>query len=75
MGGPAGGSHAAGCACCVPRVPVAMALQQLFVARARGQVPLFRAIVAVPRDARGEAAIRSAVIDDPVASARYRLVA
>src|SRR5271166_3685784 len=69
----ADGAHPAACLCCLPRGPVAEALGRLFLARVRGEVPFFTAVLAVPRDARGEAAIREAVRDDPLLSARYRL--
>lgn len=63
-----------GCACCVPRGPVAEALGRLFLARARGEMAFFRNVRVVTRDAAGEAAVRDALAHDPVLSARYRLV-
>jgi hypothetical protein len=65
--------HPPGCACCVPRGPVARALSDLFLARARGEVAFFREVLAVVQDAAGEAAIRDALARDPVLQARFRL--
>jgi hypothetical protein len=64
-------AHAAGCACCLRRAPLAVALSRLFLARARGEVPLFgRVIVACPPDQ--EAALAAVLAADPVTAARYR---
>jgi hypothetical protein len=65
--------HPAGCACCLPAGEVAEALRRLFLGRARGAFPLFRAVVAVTRDARGQAAIRAALREDRLVSAWFRL--
>jgi len=65
-------AHAIGCACCLPRGPVAEALSRLFQARARGDVGFFREVVAVPADADGAAAVRAALADDPFVAARFR---
>jgi hypothetical protein len=62
--------HAPGCACCLPRPPVAAALGGLFLARARGEVPFFRRVVAVVAD---DAPIRAAIAGDPLVSGRFRL--
>jgi hypothetical protein len=70
---PPDGLHASGCPCCTPRGPVSGALGRLFLARARGETPFFRVVVAVPLGARGYAAICSALEQDPLVSARYRL--
>lgn len=66
-------AHPIGCACCLPRGPVAEALTKLFLARVRGEVAFFRAVVAQPASAAGEAAIRAALADDPLVSGRFRL--
>ena len=66
------GLHDAGCACCRPRAGVAMALSHLLIARARGEVPFFRRVLALPATAAGEAAIRAALRGDPLLAARYR---
>jgi hypothetical protein len=71
---PAATAHAIGCACCLPRGPVAEALSLLFLQRVRGEVAHFDEILAVPAGAAGEAAIRAALQNDPVVSARFRLV-
>jgi hypothetical protein len=65
--------HPFGCACCVPRGPVAEALGRLFLARARGDVPFFRSVVAVVATPMGEAAIRAALARDQVSAGRFRL--
>ena len=65
--------HSPGCACCVVRSPSAMALAGLFAARARGVVPFFRRVVALPASALGEAELRAALAD-PLVSGRFRLV-
>lgn len=66
-------AHPAGCACCQPRNPVAIALDRLFLARTRGEAPWFDSILAVTRTGDGEAALRTALESDSVASARFRL--
>jgi len=66
-------SHRLGCACCLPRGPVAVALARLFLARARGEAPLFDTVIAVARGPAGVAAVRAALIDDVVTCARFRL--
>jgi len=71
--GPAG-PHRIGCACCVPRGPVAEALARLFLARARGDVGFFRSVLAVPLGAAGAAAIRAALESDQVSASRFRLL-
>jgi hypothetical protein len=66
-------AHAFGCACCLPRGPVAVALGRLFLARARGEAPLFDTVVAVTSSAAGQAAVRAALEQDVVTRARFRL--
>ena len=67
-------AHAIGCACCGARSPVAIALDRLFQRRVRGQIDFFKSVVAVTTTADGDLAVWAAVRNDPVASARYRLV-
>ena len=62
--------HAPGCACCLPRPPVAAALGGLFLARARGEVPFFRRVVVVVAD---DVQIRTEIAGDPLVSGRFRL--
>ena len=62
--------HAPGCACCLPRRPVAAALGGLFLARARGEVPFFRRVVVVVAD---DVQIRAEIAGDPLVSGRFRL--
>jgi hypothetical protein len=52
---------------------VADALARLFLARARGEVGLFGAVLAVPAGAAGAAAIRAVLDTDQVAASRFRL--
>jgi hypothetical protein len=66
-------SHALGCACCLPRGPVSLALGRLFLARARGEAPLFDTVVAVTRSAAGRAAVCAALEADVLTRARFRL--
>ena len=68
------GGHAIGCACCVPRSDAARALARLFLARARGEVALFRRVVAVTASPAGQAAVTAAVTGDVLASARFAMV-
>ena len=67
------GGHPVGCACCAPRGPVATALGGLFLARARGELPWFRCVVAVTESAAGAAAVRAALAEDVVTRARFRV--
>ena len=62
-------AHAIGCACCTSRSEDALALDRLFLARVRGEVPWFRRIV-VPTD---NAALRASIVADPVLAARFRI--
>ena len=66
------GGHPAGCNCCAPRGPVATALGALFLARARGELPWFRSVVAVTHGADGVDAVRAALTGDVVTTARFR---
>ncbi len=70
---PAQVGHPAGCACCVPRGPVAVALDGLFLARARGACGWFTSIFAIADTEGGRDAILAALATDPVVSARFRL--
>ena len=65
--------HAPGCACCAARTGAALALDRLFLLRARGEMPFFRQVAAVLATAAGEASLRATLDEDPVVSARYRL--
>jgi hypothetical protein len=70
-GAPAG-PHPPGCPCCVARSPAAVALAALFLARARGELAFFRAIVAVCCTPQGQEAVRTALEADPLVSAWFR---
>jgi hypothetical protein len=65
--------HLPGCACCAPRDQAAEALGRLFLARARGAAPMFRRVVAATTTEAGADAVRRALREDRVASARFRL--
>lgn len=67
------GPHVVGCACCVPRSDAARALARLFLARARGEVPPFRRVVAVTLTPAGREVVAAAVANDVLASARFRM--
>jgi hypothetical protein len=68
----AGGGHPVDCACCIQRSGAALALAALFRERAVGAGPAFGSVLAVVGpDAEG--AIRAALADDPLVSARFRL--
>lgn len=67
--------HPASCPCCQPRSSVALALDRLFQARLRGQLPWFDGVVAVTRSAAGRAAVLAALEQDSVTAARFRLAA
>lgn len=65
-------AHPAACACCQgSRSPAAQALDRLFQARARGVLPWFDRVLVL-----GEAgdAIRAALRDDSMATARFRMI-
>lgn len=62
--------HSAGCGCCGARGPAALALDRLFQARVRGEVPWFDRVVA-PHEA--ETLLREAIAADALSAARFRL--
>jgi hypothetical protein len=64
--------HATGCACCTSRGPAAAALAAMFRARATNAAPFFARVIVLASPA-GQAAIRAALLDDVLTSARYRL--
>lgn len=66
-------AHAAGCACCAGRSPAAAALDRLFQARVRNACPWFDRVLALAGTPEAAAAIREALAQDAVASARFRL--
>ncbi len=61
-----------GCSCCAPQAPVGQALSRLFLARARGEVPFFREVIAVTVSREGRAAVAAALEADPLAAAWFR---
>jgi len=64
--------HATGCACCIPLGPVAAALAAMFRARATNAAPFFTRVIVLASPA-GQEAIRAALSNDVLTSARYRL--
>ena len=65
--------HPAGCACCSPRNPAAQALGSLFLRRGRGEMAAFRSVLAAV--GAGDAdLVRAALLSDPLASGRFRLI-
>ncbi len=64
--------HAAGCACCMSRNPAAVALGNLFLARARGETELFQSVVAITSTPAGRAAVLAALATDALVSAWFR---
>ncbi len=62
--------HVAGCSCCTLRGPAADALTRMFRARATGMAPFFKKIRVLASPA-GQAAVRAALEEDVVTSARY----
>ncbi len=66
--------HGPGCPCCLPRNAAGRALALLLQARARGEVPFFRRVVAFTTTEEGRAELLAALATDPVASACFRLV-
>ncbi|GAC1344126.1 MAG: hypothetical protein NVSMB18_21200 [Acetobacteraceae bacterium] len=68
----AGTDHPPGCTCCLPRSPVALALHDLFQARAKGELPFFHGVLVIVRTTEGQAAVAKAVRSDPLLSGRFR---
>ncbi len=64
--------HAVACACCQGRGPVAEALDRLFLARVRGQVPWFQRVLALVETPAGRALVEAALGGDAVTAARFR---
>ncbi len=64
-------SHAAGCACCAGRAPLAVSLSELFRQRATGELTLFRRVTLVLREAAMQAA-SDLLLRDPLVAGRYR---
>ena len=62
-------AHPIGCVCCTSRSEDALALDRLFLARVRGEVPWFRRVV-VPSENQP---LRHAIVADPVLAARFRI--
>jgi hypothetical protein len=65
--------HPAGCVCCAPRNVAGQALSRLLLARARGEIPFFRRVVAVVGTDPGRQAVLAALEADPIASGCFRL--
>ena len=65
--------HAAACACCPTRDPVAQALALLFQARARGETGFFRRVVALAPEPARAASLARALAEDPLVRFVFRL--
>ncbi|SDB69519.1 hypothetical protein [Belnapia rosea] len=65
-------AHAPACTCCAGRPAAAIALDRLFQARVRGQVPWFERVVALAGSASGQAQVQAALTGDAVTAARFR---
>jgi G3E family GTPase len=61
-------AHPVGCVCCTARNAAGLALSRLLLARARGQGPFFRRVIAVTRTPAGRDAVLEALRGDPLAS-------
>lgn len=68
-------THPPGCACCGARAPLALALDRLFLARVRGEMPFFRAITIACAGDGARAAARDTLEHDPVVASRFRIAA
>ncbi|HQT87907.1 MAG TPA: hypothetical protein PK677_05065 [Acidiphilium sp.] len=64
--------HRLGCSCCAPRNQAALALNRLFLARARGAAPWFKRLVFIGNVA-AQAELRAALADDLLSRARFIL--
>ena len=64
-------SHARGCPCCRSQGGVAVVLGELFRSHARENRSLRRVVVLA--GASGEAAVRAALMEDPLARSRFRI--
>jgi hypothetical protein len=64
--------HSPGCACCAARSPAAAALAAAFRGRATGTTPFFNCLLIISSSA-GRQDIETAVTQDAVSQARYRL--
>ena len=67
-------SHAAACACCGGRSPVAQALDRLFLDRVRGTCPWFERVLALADTPEAAAMVEGALRQDAVVAARFRAV-
>lgn len=70
-----GQGHRIGCACCAGRSPAAIALDRLFQARIRGTCAWFDRVGVLVATPTARMQVRSALSDDPVTAARFRLEA
>jgi len=64
--------HNPGCACCLGRSDLALALDRLFQARVRGTRPWFAKVAVLAPSAAGRAALAAALAEDQLTRARYR---
>jgi hypothetical protein len=69
---PAAVRHPGFCACCRGRSPLAVALDRLFQARARGSGPWFDRVLVLAPSAPGRAMAQAALTGDVLTAARFR---
>ncbi|MBP0491534.1 hypothetical protein [Roseomonas indoligenes] len=67
-----GGTHPVACTCCAGRVPMAQALDALFLDRVKGRAPWFDRVVALLPSPDRRAELDVILHLDGVVSARYR---
>ena len=65
-------AHLQGCTCCRGRSSPAQALVTMFLARARGEAPFFRRVIAIVRD---RALVQRFLEDDVMVRARFCITA
>lgn len=71
---PIAARHWGGCACCAGRSAAAMALDRLFQRRARAQGAWFDSVLALAPPGSARTMLLTALREDRVAAARFRLV-
>ena len=64
--------HVAACSCCAGRPPATRALDELFLARVKGQAKWFDRVVAVVPEPEARRALAAVLREDAVTASRYR---
>lgn len=72
VGGSVSAPHRLGCACCQGRSPLALLLSELFLQRARGQLPFFHGLL-LPVPADEVLATGDLLLGDRLVAGRYRV--